>query len=309
MFCACAVPHPDAAPNTHTCPVCLGLPGTLPTINRRAVEHVLATGAAIGATAPATTRWDRKNYFYPDLPKGYQISQYDLPLAAEWLAHVRHLRGAGHDRDHAGPPRGGHGEAGPRGRPRRGPREPRGLQPLQRAAHGDRHRARHPDRRAGSPLRRGAPAPAPRDRRLRCGDGERPDAGGGERLAAPPRHGAVRDPDRGQEHELVPRGGARGRLRDRAPGGRARRRRDAPPGDAGLGRREGRHLPDAGEGGSSDDYRYFPEPDLPPLHLDAEWLAGIRAALPELPAARRARYRDELGLSPTTRPSSSRTRR
>ena len=83
MFCACAVPTPDAAPNTHTCPVCLGLPGTLPTINRRAVEHVLATGAAIGATAPATTRWDRKNYFYPDLPKGYQISQYGLPIAAD----------------------------------------------------------------------------------------------------------------------------------------------------------------------------------------------------------------------------------
>ena len=82
MFCACAVPSPDAEPNTHTCPVCLALPGTLPTINRRAVEHVLAAGAAIGATAPATTRWDRKNYFYPDLPKGYQISQYDLPLAS-----------------------------------------------------------------------------------------------------------------------------------------------------------------------------------------------------------------------------------
>ena len=82
MFCACAVPAADAEPNTHTCPVCLGLPGTLPTINRRAVEHVLSTGAAIGATAPATTRWDRKNYFYPDLPKGYQISQYDLPLAS-----------------------------------------------------------------------------------------------------------------------------------------------------------------------------------------------------------------------------------
>jgi len=74
-------PVPDAEPNTHTCPVCLALPGTLPTINRQAVEHVLATGAAIGRR-PATTRWDRKNYFYPDLPKGYQISQYDLPLAS-----------------------------------------------------------------------------------------------------------------------------------------------------------------------------------------------------------------------------------
>ena len=82
MFCSCSTAYDGAAPNSHTCPVCLGLPGALPTINRAAVEGVLATGVAIGATTPAATRWDRKNYFYPDLPKGYQISQYDLPLAA-----------------------------------------------------------------------------------------------------------------------------------------------------------------------------------------------------------------------------------
>ena len=82
MFCSCSTAYDGAQPNTHVCPVCLGLPGALPTINRRAVEHVLATGAAIEATAPAATRWDRKNYFYPDLPKGYQISQYELPIVA-----------------------------------------------------------------------------------------------------------------------------------------------------------------------------------------------------------------------------------
>jgi aspartyl-tRNA(Asn)/glutamyl-tRNA(Gln) amidotransferase subunit B len=82
MFCACATAYDGAPPNTHVCPVCLGLPGALPVINRRAVEHVLAAGLAIEATTPEATRWDRKNYFYPDLPKGYQISQYDLPLAS-----------------------------------------------------------------------------------------------------------------------------------------------------------------------------------------------------------------------------------
>src|SRR6187200_1508147 len=81
MFCACSTAYDGAPPNTHVCPVCLGLPGALPVINRRAVEHVLATGLAIGSSVPEATRWDRKNYFYPDLPKGYQISQYDLPLA------------------------------------------------------------------------------------------------------------------------------------------------------------------------------------------------------------------------------------
>src|SRR3954469_20316892 len=82
MFCACSTTYDGAPPNTQVCPVCLGLPGALPTLNKQAVEQVLLTGAAIEATAPAATRWDRKNYFYPDLPKGYQISQYDLPLAS-----------------------------------------------------------------------------------------------------------------------------------------------------------------------------------------------------------------------------------
>ena len=66
MFCGCLTAF-GAEPNTHVCPVCLGLPGALPVINRRAVEHVLATGVAIGAETPPATRWDRKNYFYPDL--------------------------------------------------------------------------------------------------------------------------------------------------------------------------------------------------------------------------------------------------
>jgi aspartyl-tRNA(Asn)/glutamyl-tRNA(Gln) amidotransferase subunit B len=82
MFCSCSTAYDGAAPNTHVCPVCLGLPGALPTINRAAVEHVLATGIAIEASSPEKTRWERKNYFYPDLPKGYQISQYEIPLTA-----------------------------------------------------------------------------------------------------------------------------------------------------------------------------------------------------------------------------------
>ena len=82
MFCGCSTDFQEAPPNSHTCPVCLAMPGVLPVINRLAVRHVLAAGIAIGATTPEVTRWDRKNYFYPDLPKGYQISQYDLPLAS-----------------------------------------------------------------------------------------------------------------------------------------------------------------------------------------------------------------------------------
>ncbi len=79
MFCGCAVEF-GAEPNTRTCPVCLGLPGSLPVLNRRAIEMTILTGQMLGCQTPPVTKWDRKNYFYPDMPKNYQISQFDLPL-------------------------------------------------------------------------------------------------------------------------------------------------------------------------------------------------------------------------------------
>jgi aspartyl-tRNA(Asn)/glutamyl-tRNA(Gln) amidotransferase subunit B len=81
MFCGCPARYIEAGPNENTCPVCLGLPGTLPVINRRAVEYTVRTALALNCEIPEFTKFDRKNYFYPDLPKGYQISQYDLPLS------------------------------------------------------------------------------------------------------------------------------------------------------------------------------------------------------------------------------------
>jgi aspartyl-tRNA(Asn)/glutamyl-tRNA(Gln) amidotransferase subunit B len=81
MFCGCSAAYADAAPNTHVCPVCLGLPGVLPVINQRAVELAILTASALACQVQPESRFDRKNYIYPDLPKGYQVSQYDLPLA------------------------------------------------------------------------------------------------------------------------------------------------------------------------------------------------------------------------------------
>jgi aspartyl-tRNA(Asn)/glutamyl-tRNA(Gln) amidotransferase subunit B len=79
MFCACPVEF-GAAPNTHTCPVCLGLPGALPVMNHEALRMTVLTGLMLDCEIAATSKFDRKNYFYPDMPKNYQISQYDMPL-------------------------------------------------------------------------------------------------------------------------------------------------------------------------------------------------------------------------------------
>ena len=80
MFCDSPNNPEEKNPNTNVCPVCLGHPGTLPTINKKAVEAVIKVGMALGGEINKLTKFDRKNYFYPDLPKGYQISQYDEPL-------------------------------------------------------------------------------------------------------------------------------------------------------------------------------------------------------------------------------------
>jgi len=86
MFCACPTPTLDSPPNSTVCPVCLGLPGVLPVINKRAVELTVMTGLALNCHIPDEAKFDRKNYHYPDLMKGYQISQYDLPLCKDgWI--------------------------------------------------------------------------------------------------------------------------------------------------------------------------------------------------------------------------------
>jgi len=86
MFCGCGTGYSGAEPNTHVCPVCLGLPGVLPVINERAIEYIVMTGLALDCTIAERSKFDRKNYPYPDLMKGYQISQYDLPVCSNgWL--------------------------------------------------------------------------------------------------------------------------------------------------------------------------------------------------------------------------------
>ena len=111
MFCACES-HFGAEPNTLTCPLCLGHPGVLPVINQGAVEKAIEIGLALNCAIAERSVFHRKNYFYPDSPKAYQISQYDQPICLEGHLDVD----GGEDRHHPRAPRGGRRQARPQRR-------------------------------------------------------------------------------------------------------------------------------------------------------------------------------------------------
>src|SRR3954449_1940080 len=93
LFCGCATTF-GLPPNSATCPVCLGLPGTLPVMNRSAFELAVKAALALNCQIAPFTKWDRKNYYYPDLPKNYQISQYDLPFSHDGWLEIQTAAGA-----------------------------------------------------------------------------------------------------------------------------------------------------------------------------------------------------------------------
>ena len=296
MFCHCSNESDGVPPNTNVCPVCLGLPGALPVINRRAVELVLATGVAIGAETPAVTRWDRKNYFYPDLPKGYQISQYDLPLASKGRLVIDTSAGpvaVGITRAHL----------------------EEDTAKLIHGALSDERAVSFVDfNRSGAPLMEIVTDPD-----IRTGEQARRYA---EELQLLLRAigASEADMERGQMRveanvSIRPRGqeafGTKVEVKNMNSFRSVERaiayeiERQAAALDTGgliiqetrgwdedRGRTYHQRLKEA-----SDDYRYFPEPDLPPLRVEPAWLAAIRAALPELPADRRLRYARDLRLS------------
>ncbi|HEY7940314.1 MAG TPA: Asp-tRNA(Asn)/Glu-tRNA(Gln) amidotransferase subunit GatB [Candidatus Limnocylindrales bacterium] len=297
MFCPCGTDIADAAPNTRTCPVCLGMPGTLPVINRRAVEHVLATGMAIGGEVPEVTRWDRKNYFYPDLPKGYQISQFDLPLASHGHLAVETsagevivgIRRAHLEEDTA---RLIHAEAPDGRRISLVDFNRAGMPLMEIVTEPDLHTA-EAARRYAEELRLlllaiGASEAAMESGQMRVEANVSLRAVGTETLGTRTEvknMNSFRSVERAIDHEIA---------------------RQAELLDAGTAVQQETRGWDDSRGVTylmrskedSHDYRYFPEPDLPPLRPEAAWLDAIRAGLPELPAARRARYMQDLGLSP-----------
>jgi aspartyl-tRNA(Asn)/glutamyl-tRNA(Gln) amidotransferase subunit B len=305
MFCGCATTF-GAEPNTQTCPVCLGLPGSLPVANEAAIESTVRIGLALGCRIASWSRFARKNYFYPDIPKGFQTTQYDEPLCTAGHLDVE-VDGETYrveiERVHLEEDTGKNLHVG--------------------GATGRIHGADHSlidYNRAGIPLVEIVTRP------ISCAGAKAPEVARAyvAELRDMVQSLGVSDVKMEQGSlrsdvnvSLAPIGslewGTRtetknvNSLRSVERAVRFEMRRQAAVLDRG-GRivQETRHFhEDTGTtspGRSKEeatDYRYFPEPDLVPVAPDEEWVAKLAASLPELPAARRARLTEEWGLSPT----------
>ena len=294
IFCGCSTRF-GAAPNMHVCPVCLGLPGALPALNRRAVEYAVRASHALGCTVHPVSIFARKNYFYPDLPKGYQISQYERPLATDGALEYE-------------------GAAGPR-RVRilrvhmeedAGKSLHEGFPDSDRFTYLDFNRSgvplieivTRPDLASAadaaeffSRLRAilvsiGVNDGNMEEGSLRCDANVSVRPAGAEGLGVKTevknlnsfRHVQKALEFEIERHTAVLRAGdtihQETRLWDGASGRTVTMR----------GKEE------------AHDYRYFPEPDLAPLEVDGAWIEEIRTTLPELPDARRRRFVAEYGI-------------
>jgi len=295
MFCGCSADYAAAPPNTHVCPVCLGMPGVLPVINRRAVEYTIKTALALNCEIPPFAKFDRKNYPYPDLVKGYQISQYDMPLSHNGWLEIE-MEGEKH---------------------RIGIRRVHLEEDTAKLTHHPGNGQGHSlvdVNRSGVPLMEIVSEPdirSPEEARL-CvarlrqilvylgvcsGNLEEGSMRLEANISLRPKGSEIlgtkieiknmnslRAVRQGLEYEterqtkVLREGGA---LRQETRGW-----------DEGAGHTVVQRVKE-----SAEDYRYFPEPDLPPLILSRQWVEEIRARLPELPDAKRDRFMSQYALS------------
>ncbi len=292
MFCSCSADYINAPPNTHVCPVCLGMPGTLPVINKKAVEYTMMTALALNSTIPEYTKFDRKSYFYPDLMKGYQISQYDAPI----------------------------GKGGRLSIDSNGARKIVNITRVHLEEDVSKlwHRGDYSlidVNRSGIPLMEIVSEPeisSPEEARdylvklrtivryLKVSTGNMED--GSFRCDA---NISIRPKG---STELLSKVELKNLNSFKAVYQALKyeeRRQKEVLDDGGSLVQETRGWADE-EGITvsqrskeyADDYRYFPEPDLPPLAIDREWVEELRAKLPELPERRRERFVSQFGLPP-----------
>jgi aspartyl-tRNA(Asn)/glutamyl-tRNA(Gln) amidotransferase subunit B len=295
MYCGCSAEYASAPPNTHVCPVCLGLPGALPVINRHAIEICILTGLSLNCEIPDFCKLDRKNYVYPDLPKGYQISQYDMPLcidgALEFSSGGRAIR-AGITRVHIEEDTGRlvhrTGEDG----------SEVSLVDLNRSGVPLMEIVGEPDLRSPEEARDylvalrqvlryiGASTGNMEDGAFRC------DANVSTRVKGSEAFGSKVEIKNMNSFRAVERALRYEETRQReilAAGGTISQETrgwvEARGVTVSQRTKEQAH-----------DYRYFPEPDLPPLKITADMVESIKDRLPELPAARRDRFATVYGL-------------
>ena len=291
MFCRCSADYAAAEPNTHVCPVCLGMPGVLPVINEKAIEYTIMTALALNCQIPEFSKFDRKNYFYPDLPKGYQISQYDLPLSRDGWLEIEageEVKRIGINRVHL-------------------------EEDTAKLVHLDGH-SLVDFNRAGVPLMEIVSQPdfrsleeiRPYVTKVRTilrylgvssGDMEK----GAVRFEANVSLRPVGTTEYGTKVEIKNLNSFGAVLKSLAYEIERQRRILGAGGTVDqetMGWDEARDVTVVQRSKEyAHDYRYFPEPDLPPLVLSREWVEGIRARLPELPDAKGDRFMEQYGLS------------
>ncbi len=297
MFCSCDAAYQDAPPNTVACPVCMGMPGVLPVINSKAVEHVIRTGLALGCEIAPFTKFDRKNYPYPDLMKGYQISQYDLPIASSGCMTIEvdgMEREVGITRVHL------EEDVAKLLHRNDGFGESYSLLDVNRAGVPLMEIVGEPDLRAPEEARAyltrlhsilqyiGVSTANMEEGSFRC------DANISVRPHAQAALGTkveIKNMNSfasvfgALEYE------ARRQIEVIEGGGRIVQE------TRGWIETDAKTVSQRVKEGASD-YRYFPEPDLPPLRISPAWVSDIRQSLPELPHRRKTRFVQELGLPP-----------
>ena len=292
IFCGCSTKF-GAPPNTHVCPVCLGMPGVLPVLNERVVEFTIRAGLATNCAVQPKSVWARKNYFYPDLPKDYQISQYELPICLDgWLdiqVEGQHKRRIGITRIHM---------EEDAGKLVHDPAQPVSYVDYNRTGVPLMEIVSEPDLR--TPAEAGAYLRALHDIvvYLEVCDGNMEE--GSFRCDANVSLRPVGQVELGTKAELKNMNSFRGV--ERALEYEIRRQR-AILDEGGKVKQETR-LWDPDQGKSfgmrgkeeAHDYRYMPDPDLLPLIVDDAWIQRVRAGLPELPEAKRERLVAEHGL-------------
>lgn len=288
MFCSCDANYFGDPPNTHTCPVCLGLPGVLPVVNAQAVEFGILFGLALNCTIAPWTQFHRKSYYYPDMPKNYQISQYDLPIAEHGYLEVEgqkvRIKRVHLEEDAA---KSTHPDGAPYS-----------LIDLNRAGSPLIEMVTEPDIRTPEQARiflshirsiaqtLGVSEANPEEGKMRAdvNVSVRPVGGPMGTKVEIKNLNSFRSVARALEYEIK-------RQQELLRSGR--RVEQATLGwDEAAGKT---YLMRLKEGEA--DYRYFPDPDLPPLVVDEAWLSQLKAALPELPAQKYARY-VESGVRP-----------